>query len=353
MLRFARPFPLSILAVLACLAGMPCFAQAPALSPVQPGWQVIGDIAEGEDISGIACVKTGAQMRRCLIAVDEKVSAILATIDGNAKTIEPDGELKLIEKVKGQELDAEGVTYDSTDNAFYVIGSHGRKRKCCRENPSSFNLVRVPVNPSTGLLDPDDGSGVAPPGWIAPQNILPAMRRSKQLEKRANACLGTKPPRKQGKVENCEFNPAQGANIEGIAVFVDTVFVGFRGPVDGDTAYLLAFDRKSLFGPQLGGDVTIPIRLGPGKGVRDLAPVADGLLVLSGPEDDEPGQAALHHFDPKTRVVRLLGTLAGLPAKAKPEALLVLSEDGPEYQVLVLSDGVQNGSPLEYKVPKP
>ena len=154
-------------------------------------------------------------------------------------------------------------------------------------------------------------------------------------------------------MEDCEFKPAQGANIEGIAVFGDTVFVGFRGPVDGDTAYLLAFDRQSLFEPRLGGDVTIPIRLGPGKGVRDLAAVADGLLVLSGPEDDEPGQAAVHLFDPKSQAVKLLGTLAGLPKKAKPEALLVLSEDAPEYQVLVLSDGVQNGSPLEYKVPKP
>ena len=169
------------------------------MSPVQPGWQVIGDIAEGEDISGIACVKTGAQVRRCLIAVDEKVSAILATIDGNAKTIKPDGELKLIEKVKGQELDAEGVAYDSADNAFYVVGSHGRKRKCCRENPSSFNLVRVPVDPSTGRLDPDDGSGVAPPGWIAPHNILPAMRHPRQLKKRANACLGPNPRGRRGR----------------------------------------------------------------------------------------------------------------------------------------------------------
>jgi hypothetical protein len=352
MLRSARLFPLSILGVLASLVGSPCLAQAPALSPVQPGWQVIGDITEGEDISGIACVKASAQVRRCLIAVDEKVSAVFATIDGGAKTIKQDGELKLIEKVKGQELDAEGVAYDSKDNAFYVIGSHGRKRKCCRENPSSFNLIRVPIDPSTGRLDPDDGSGVAPPGWIAPRNLLPAMRRSKQLEKRANACLGTKPPQKKGKVQECEFKPAQGANIEGIAVFGDRVFVGFRGPVDGDTAYLLAFDRKSLFEPQLGGDVTIPIKLGPGKGVRDLAPVADGLLVLSGPEDDEPGQAAIHHFDPKTQAIALLGTLAGLPPKAKPEALLLLSEDGPEYGVLVLSDGVQNGAPLEYKVPK-
>jgi hypothetical protein len=153
-------------------------------------------------------------------------------------------------------------------------------------------------------------------------------------------------------VEDCEFKPAQGANIEGIAVFGDTVFVGFRGPVDGDTAYLLAFDRKSLFEKELSGDKTIPIKLGPGKGVRDLAAVASGLLVLSGPEDDEPGQAAIHHFNPTTQAIALLGTLAGLPKKAKPEALLVLSEDGPEYQVLVLSDGVLNGSPLEYKVPK-
>ena len=326
------------------------------MSPVQPGWRVIGDIAEGEDISGIACAaKTGAQVRRCLIAVDEKVSAILATIDGNAKTIKPDGELRLIEKVKGQELDAEGVAYDSTDNAFYVIGSHGRKRKCCRENPSSFNLVRVPVNPSTGRLDPDDGSGVAPPGWIAPPNIPCRRCADPQAAERSAPMRASAPnPRgRRGRWRTASSSRPQGTNIEGIAVFGDTVFVGFRGPVDGDTAYLLAFGRKSLFEPQLRGDVTIPIRLGPGKGVRDLAPVADGLLVLSGPEDDEPGLAAVHHFNPRTQAVKLLGTLAGLPKNAKPEALLVLSEDAPAYQVLVLSDGVQNGAPLEYKVPKP
>ena len=77
------------------------------MPPVTPGWRVIGAITEGDAISGIACVKTGAQMRRCLIAVDEKVSAIFATIDDKARTIKQDGELKLVAKVKGQELDAE------------------------------------------------------------------------------------------------------------------------------------------------------------------------------------------------------------------------------------------------------
>jgi hypothetical protein len=205
------------------------------------------------------------------------------------------------------------------------------------------------MNQATGA---GGGSSAVHADWIAPKNIRPAMQRSPKLAKHVNACLGTRLPKKAEK-KGCKFTPAQGANIEGIAVLDDRVFVGFRGPVDGDTAYLLAFDRKSLFETELTGDTTIPIKLGPGKGVRDLAAVADGLLVLSGPEDDEPGQAAIHHFDPKTQAVKLLGILAGLPKKAKPEALLVLSEDAPDYQVLVLSDGVPNGSPLEYKVPKP
>ena len=312
---------------------------------------VIDDIAEGEDISGIACVKTGGQVRRCVIAVDEKVSAIFVTIDG--KTIKQDGELKLIEKVKGQELDAEGVAYDSKGNAFYVIGSHGRKRTCCKDNPSSFNLIRVPIDPSTGRLDPDDGSGMAPAAWIAPRNILPAMQRSPQLAKRANACLGTKPPQKKGKVGGLRLPTGAGRQYR-----------GHRDPRRHRVPGLSRARRRRhrlpagvrpqqpvrAAAPQRCDD---PDQARARQGVRDLAAVADGLLVLSGPEDDEPGQAAIHHFDPKTQAITLLGTLAGLPKKAKPEALLVLSEDAPDYQVLVLSDGVPNGSPLEYKVPKP
>ena len=179
--------------------------------------------------------------------------AIFATIDDKARTIKQDGELKLVAKVKGQELDAEGVAFvgKGNDNAFYVVGSHGKKRCTCDDNPSSLNLIRVPINPSTGRLEPDDGTGVAPPAWVAPQNIMPAMQRSQHLGNRANACLGTKPPQPK-KDKDCKgFKPAQGANIEGIAVFGDTVFLGFRGPVDGGTAYLLAFDRTSLFKDKL------------------------------------------------------------------------------------------------------
>jgi hypothetical protein len=59
-------------------------------------------------------------------------------------------------------------------------------------------------------------------------------------------------------------------------------------------------------------------------GIRDLAAVKNGLLILSGPEDDELGQAALFHLDPDQDRLTPLGKISGLPAEAKPEGLLVL-----------------------------
>ena len=72
----------------------------------------------------------------------------------------------------------------------------GRKRTCCKENPSSFNLIRVPVEPARrGRLDPDDGSGVAPRRLdCAAEHPAGDAAHHTQLERRANACLGTKPP---------------------------------------------------------------------------------------------------------------------------------------------------------------
>ena len=287
-----------------------------------------------------------------MIAVDEKVSAIFVTLDG--RTIKQDGELKLIEKVKGQGSTPRASLMTARTTLSMSSARMGESAPAARTIRRRFNLIRVPIDPSTGRLDPDDGSGMAPAAWIAPHNILPAMQRSPQLAKRANACLGTKPPQKKKKNgEQCEDQPAQGANIEGIAVLGDRVFVGFRGPVDGGTAYLLAFDRKSLFEKELTDGTTIPIKLGPGKGVRDLAAVADGLLVLSGPEDDEAGQAAIYHFDPKTQAITLLGTWPGYRRRPSPRRSCCCRRMRRTTRCSSCPTASPNGSPLEYKVPKP
>jgi hypothetical protein len=320
---------------------------AQTLQPVEPAWRVDGQISSGKDISGIACVPPTSGPRRCLLAVDEGFSAVFVSLDG--RTIKQDDTIRLAPEVNKQEIDAEGAAYDEQTRAFYVIGSHGRPRhKCKRANPSSYNLARLPVNPATGRPDFDYASGVNNPDWVAPQitlsrHIGPAMHRSAELSPNVEKCL----PSKTGNFPN-----EHGANIEGIALVGKTLYVGFRGPVAGDTAYLLAFDRDGLFQPQPLAAVTIPVKLGSWMGVRDLAAVKEGLLILSGPEDDVPGSAAIHRFDPQTRAVTLLGNLPAIAPKAKPEALLVLDQADDSYRVLILSDGVNNGAPTEFVVPK-
>src|SRR5262249_19368187 len=142
----------------------------------------------------------------------------------------------------------------------------------------------------------------------------------------------------------------------GVAIYKGSLYVGFRGPVHDQTAYLMRFDAERAFSAEPEG-TTISLKLGsPGGtavGIRDLAPVETGLLILSGPEDDDPGQAALFHFDPAKGELKPLGNLSGLlPASAKPEGLLVLEDSDQKYRVLVISDGVKNGLPTEYEIKK-
>ena len=53
-------------------------------------------------------------------------------------------------------------------------------------------------------------------------------------------CLGTKPLKKK----KGDFKEEQGANIEGLAIFGNQLFLGLRGPVLNDTAYLFAFNKE-------------------------------------------------------------------------------------------------------------
>jgi hypothetical protein len=83
-----------------------------------------------------------------------------------------------------------------------------------------------------------------------------------------------------------------GVNVEGLAVRGDHLFLGFRGPVLNGKALVMSVNIDAAFGNAPARPQVFPIRLGDGIGVRDLATVADGFLVLSGPEADEPGEAA-------------------------------------------------------------
>ena len=90
---------------------------------------------------------------------------------------------------------------------------------------------------------------------------------------------------------------AHGVNVEGLAVKNGQLYIGFRGPVRDGTAYVLRVAVDPLFDGAPADPKLLPVELGQGLGVRDLATVADGLLVLAGPEADQGAAPAVFFWD--------------------------------------------------------
>ena len=93
--------------------------------------------------------------------------------------------------------------------------------------------------------------------------------------------------------------------------------------------------------------------LGTTVGIRDIAAVAGGLLLLPGPVNDQPITPSVVFYDPKTGTLGTSHTLKVADITAKAETLLVLSDAaGQPWRVLVMFDGPENGAPAEYRVPR-
>ncbi|MEI9899794.1 MAG: DUF3616 domain-containing protein [Hyphomicrobium sp.] len=132
-----------------------------------------------------------------------------------------------------------------------------------------------------------------------------------------------------------------GLNIEGLAVQGDQLIIGLRGPSIDGRAFLVRTDIGPLFA---GGDgtvapssTTIPIAVPEGTGIRDLATLPDGrLLLLLGPAQEQGMPYSLARIElpwsPDLGVPIKLETLAELPEIAdddtigKAEAVVVLNE---------------------------
>jgi hypothetical protein len=124
-----------------------------------------------------------------------------------------------------------------------------------------------------------------------------------------------------------------GVDIEGLAVRDGRLFVGFRGPVvrDGLAAVMeFAFEQPDAYEVK-------PLNLG-GRGVRDLAAVNGGLLVLAGPVGEEEGEYGLYFWDGVGAAPTVVGDVK-IDGDAKPEGIALLSEDADAWRVLLICDG--------------
>lgn len=305
---------------------------ADMLEPQSPAWQLTEPFKKSTDartnLSGAAC----ATSTSCLIVNDEKKYAQFFVIEGT--TINPGKVIKLLGDQASGDPDAEGAAYD--DGYFYVIGSHGRKRHHPEDsNPTSYHLFRIPVDKTTGK----------PAFPISDDEVIGVEASATRLRGAIKNALPAAYDKPLG--EN-------GANIEGIAVADGQMYLGFRGPSDDGKAYILTVDATAVFteAASLNAQLkTLP--LGTTVGIRDIAAVSGGLLLLTGPVNEQQITPAIVFYDPKTGTLGTSHPLKVADTAAKAETLLILSDAaGQPWRVLVMFDGPENGAPAEYRVPR-
>ncbi len=327
-------------------------ASAGSLAPVGGPWQSGGGLPFDKDtrksVSGIACALQPAP-RRCLLALDEGIATRTILLgDGSYAVDEKPLDLPL----DGAELDAEAAAADN--GYYYLAGSHARKRKHCDENPASHHLLRIGYDPASGAVLTDANGKIS--------DITDATG----LDKVFAAVSGVKEH-----LDDC-LKDGQGVDIEGMAVMGPKLYLGFRGPANAGYAPILALDKKALFANEPASPELTNLEVGKGRGIRDLAAVKDGILVLAGPGDAEPSAGTSpptwtfslwdgSHDDGGKATPKLLTELdlsgvalrdgAGCDDKEiKPEGIAVLSDEPHHLKILVLSDGMCDGGPLVFSV---
>ncbi|WP_019905580.1 DUF3616 domain-containing protein [Methylobacterium sp. 77] len=329
----------------------------PDLVPIDPPYTVTSGLSgkngkPAKDVSGIACMPPRDGKRRCLVVNDENTGAQFISIDGH--TITPGADIDLVGggpnpntlgtppskngcsggEGKFDDLDGEGVAYAAP--YFYVVGSHGCSRGKAKFKLSTFVLARIRVDAK--------GDPVGPDAVETTYRLGDALGAAEAVSAYYTQDLQT---------EGGDAAP-NGLNIEGVAVDGKRLFAGLRAPSRDGRTFIVEADVDALFGeghaPLKAAPQVIPLSVGRGAGIRDLAILPDGrLLVLTGPaqgQTDVPYSlfAAGASVDAK---LESIGRLTGAEAGAKAEGVAVLGDK----RILVMFDSVKDGGPLEYKLP--
>jgi len=303
-----------------------------------------------QSLSGMACTLDAKQQRICLMVFDEGAQARYAYVREHSLGIDPE---PVLFPAIGGELDAEAAATDG--RYFYVTGSHSAKRSDCASNPDSRHVIRFRLDPATGraLRLPPGAAQGTPVDYADSGRLWHIMQSQPELQAHVgeHQCLGS---------------GQQGVNIEGLAVQAGRLYFGFRGPVIQGAAHVLAVDADAFFDGGTPQATVTRIALGERRGIRDMVAVKTGILLLGGPDDDGASQGVGWtislwdgKYSPNVVQPKLLATLdiSGVKlrkcdAQIKPEALTVLEETPLAYKLLVLSDGMCDGGPLAFTIPR-
>lgn len=301
------------------------------IEPAPTKWKLKDDFQKSEhartNISGAACFSS----KTCIVVNDEKKYAEFFAIKDTE--IKPGDVIRLVDdSIKG-DPDTEGAAYDN--GYFYITGSHGRGRHNPDKNDDlSYRVFRFPIDTKTG----------EPPFHVSEDKVVGV-----EASSRLRGVIKDLLPKFYDKPLD-----DSGANVEGITVKDGRMYLGFRGPsVDGE-AFVIAVDAGAVFTPDkpLGAKL-ITLKLGADTGIRDLAAVTNGLLILSGPVNDQKVVPAVRLWNPGDNSLGSANSLAVSDKDAKAETLLILNDEaGQPWRALVMFDGPDNGDPTEYLIPR-
>jgi Protein of unknown function (DUF3616) len=349
-------------AVVVLLSADACLAQAVSFgTPIDVKEKYTAPASEADSkprgISGMACLgAAGDEKRQCLVINDEETFAEIAIFKDGSLT--PTGKkLRIVESGeagdsivgaqrnpgcgnkgkpgkagKFSEIDGEGVAV--SQGYVYIASSHscsgGGKYK-----PSSYLLSRARLAGPDAF--PHGKSAVVERSWRGADMLF---------HSDAGGAFGE--PKEVG------------TNIEGVAVIGEYLYAGLRTPVSGSSAFLIRAPVEALFAPgtaPLSGDLvkTRSLMLGADTGVRDLAALADGsLLILAGPSLSQDVDYKIWHLpnpvwtsQPTALVV--VKTKAKAEEKPKAESLTVIEQSGKSVVVVVNYDNINEGAPARHE----
>ena len=324
-----------ILAAGLALAALGTAPPAAAASPVPLTF--VGPIPRGDDLSAIESVG-----RFFVVASDEdsELRVLEPTDVPNTYLVRPDA-IRL-EPRKG-EVDIEAMA--RSGEWLYVLGSHSLKRSLVdpakdreqnrkrltevSDEPLRQRLYRLRLSGSTGAL-------AGTPQWIS---LRPMLER--------DAILG--PFTRIPAGEN-------GVNLEGLAAEGDSLFLGFRSPVlrEGFVPVM----RTAWHDPPPASELLL-LDLG-GRGIRSLASVRGGFLVLATAERESGRAESIYFWDGKDQLpgarsqpgtVELLIDLEP-PKGGTAEGMCVTVDEPDRLEVVVVHDGIAGGYPLRLALPR-
>ena len=253
-----------------------------------------------------------------------------------------------------EEMDLEGIAVDG--QTVFVLGSHSSKRKKVDSEKAYARNRHV-------LLSSPEAD---PARDVLLRFELDATGKAGPIQRTSlRSYLSATEPFKSFGIMSSKEN---GIDAEGLAVWNQRLYVGFRGPVlRGNFTPIL----RCRFGSPIAEPELLFVNLG-GRGVRDLARVGGGLLILAGPVGDGPGSYQLYLWDGQDGVpgtdahtstinpgLRLIGDLPiphsdgnGHETPAKAEGMALIEETSHHWKILVVFDGLKDGHATRFRVEK-